>query len=594
VARISRNKLPRGVKLTIDHVFTPLQSIETQLQGAITTDNLKDDRSTFRLNFNFPFVRNIAKSATADNTLMYKGAQCIPFVLPPLQEDFSIDQVVGTDLEYPTLEELSFGFDQRSESCSITGPDGYNQSANEKIGTASETAGFCNFANVGEKYGLEFIILEKNRVLSTATVYTPDTDYTNVFANTEEIFNLELPGTAFISSTEKLNPFNISDIGRPFQPYKSYLLLVNPTSNYIPNAFVSLTVSLKFSMKMMQRDNGDDIANIPDYWEGEIQNATAVSINVPAGDSQIEADSSDGVQANIQKVDQVLAEKLKGSYNKWSHAPPQEHLKDSAGYEVITVPVFGGMPPIIGGDKTIDSNYVGNYADYLPYIANAHTSPEGDNQYPTFDRRIIPLVYPMTIHHVVLGTFVHPDTTTSTGQDWDIACGVGLGTGMVGDEYTYQQVAYLDINNSVTGRVIDYFDGWETATYYDEAATDFASDDAHCDLINIPLVYDVGVAGTQGTSYKTTNTAADYLTGKPVFAGRGYSQTKPRININQIPGDSASAVEPKTIGSEQWLEVRLKINPNVNWSATTNSKPIFYGTFWVYIIGKKHLTKVDI
>ena len=593
MARISRNKLPRGVKLTIDHVYTPLQSIETQLRGAITTDNLKDERSTFRLNFNFPFVRNIAKSASADNTLTYKGAQCIPFVLPPLQEDFNIDQVVGKDLEYPTLEEFSFGFDQRSESCSIIGPDAYNQTANQKIGTASDLAGQSNFGTVGEKYGLEFIILEKNRVLSTTTAYTPDSNYTNAFTNTEEIFNLAMPGTAFISSTEKLNPFNISDIGRPFQPYKSYLLLINPTSNYIPNAFVSLTVSLKFSMKMMQRDNGDDIANIPDYWEGEIQNASAVGIVVPAGDSQIEADSDDGVQTNIQRVDQVLAEKLKGSYNKWSHAPPQEHLKDSAGYEVIAVPVFGGMPPIIGGTKTLSGNYVGNYTDYLPYIQNTHVA--GTNVFPTFDRRIIPLVYPMTIHHVVLGTFVHPDTTTNTGQDWDIACGVGLGTGMVGDEYTYQQVAYLDINNSVTGRVIDYFDGWKTATYYDTAGavTDFASDDAHCDLINIPLVYGAA-AGTQGTSYRTTNTAADYLTGKPVFAGRGYSQTKPRINISQTPGDTASAVVPKTIGSEQWLEVRLKINPNVNWSTTTDSKPIFYGTFWVYIIGKKHLTKVDI
>lgn len=348
----------------------------------------------------------------------------------------------------------------------------------------------------------------------------------------------------------------------------------------------------------MERDSGNNIGNIPEYWEGEIQDADPVGILVPAADGQIEADSGTGVQTQIQKVDLPIAEGLRGGYNIWSHAPPQEHLKTSAAYEVIAVPMFGGMPPIILGERAPapGSVYTGNYADYLPYIKNQHAG--ATNKYPTFDRRIIPLVYPMTIHHVVLGTFTHPDTITTDGDDWDIEVGVGLGTGMGGDLYTYQQVAHLDMQNSDTqGRRIDFFDGWKTATYYDSTAAtpDYQSDDGRCDLINIPLVYSAVDATTQGTSYKTSNVASQYLTGQPIFAGRGYSQTSARIDISQTVGDTSSPIASKTKGAEQWLEVRLKIAPDsVDWSGTTNAKPLFYGTFWVYIIGKKHLTKVDI
>ena len=123
MATVSRNKLPRGVKLTIDHIYTPLVNIQNQLQGEIEAENIKADQVPFRLNFNIPMMRCIAAASSDTELYKYKGGMMIPFVLPPLQDDFSIDQVLTKTTPVPVLDSFSFGFDQRGEACSIIGPD---------------------------------------------------------------------------------------------------------------------------------------------------------------------------------------------------------------------------------------------------------------------------------------------------------------------------------------------------------------------------------------------------------------------------------------------------------------------------------------
>jgi len=605
MAKITRDKLPRGVKLTIDHTIKgPLNSCDTQLQGEIDSANIKDDQAPFRLNFNLPFLKCIAMETGSDTNYRYKGAALIPFVLPPVQEFFDQDMELTKNTPIPVLDEFSFSFDQRSEAAAIIGPDAFNPDVNKPLDnsgigdfllTGNQWAGTLNFDQVGSNYGIQFVILEKMPTIDDTTIETD-------IGTCQEIFNLELPGTAFISKTEKLNPFILTDISKPLNPYKSYVLVVNPTNNYIPRAFVSLQISLRFKMQIMARDSGDYIQNIPSNHKGVVQDAASIGVaaNIPAGDSQIEAEGDDGLQTNIERVDEVFVNKLHGGYNVWSDTPKAEHISDSAAYEVIAVPLFGGLPTIMLGaeeiDKTVDGvtykNYVGNWMDWLPYLAN--TEAGGNNSYATNSRRIIPLVNSLCVHHVVLGCHVEP-------RFWDdmaIKVGVAMGTGMVGDDKGYQQIAYLQSTVlSKDKRLIDSVDGFKSAKWYDKSVQYFTTGNGETRLLNVPLVYPDGVANFQGTTYKTDPSAADnYETGTPIFVGRGYSQTEARVNIADGVNTTASMGVSDTNGAEQWIEVRLQMWGNDDWNDTDqNDRAIFYpGAFWVYIIGKKHLTKVDI
>lgn len=622
MAKISRHKLPRGVKLTINHTISgPLKDIETQLRGEVDTNNLKENKAPFRLNFNVPMLKCIAPEADDSTDYKWKGAAMIPFVLPPTQDFFNQELELTKTTPIPILDEFSFSIDQRGEAASIIGPDPYNNLSGvneslskEEFGGSGSWEGSLNFDSVGSNYGLDFIIIEKQMTLAGGP---------SNHALTQEVFSLSMPGTAFISKTEKLTPFAITDIAKPLNPYKSYVLIINPTSNYIPRAFVSIQVSLKFRMELLNRDVQvtNTVQNCPTNHSNAVQDAAAIGITVPAGDSTIQAESNDGLQTNIELVDEVFVNKLHGGMNEWSDVPFAEHIDTSAAYEIIAVPLFSNKPTVIMGKRDVtessgEKNYVGNWMDWLPYLAN--TDAGGDNIYPTFSRRIIPLVNSMTIHHVVIAAHV----PTNFWSLYTTQLGVGIGTGMVGDSKGYQQIAMLSHTAlSEDFKQIDYCNGFNNATYYDKDTVDdaaspkvdgyFATHAAETTLLNAALVHPSSGTDWVGTTYKTTEPDGTVVdrTGVPIFVGKSYSQTQARSNISSgqttTDGryDGAGTMGASAItGQEQWLEVRFKIQPpSDEWNDTAvpisdrTGQPVFFpGAFWVYIIGKKHLTKVDI
>ena len=57
MAKVTRKKLPRGVELTVDHVFKPMQDMRTEVTTSnIDTDQRKKKYGTFRVSFNIPWV----------------------------------------------------------------------------------------------------------------------------------------------------------------------------------------------------------------------------------------------------------------------------------------------------------------------------------------------------------------------------------------------------------------------------------------------------------------------------------------------------------------------------------------------------------
>tara|TARA_R110000772_G_scaffold63986_11_gene143034 strand:- start:143 stop:715 length:573 start_codon:yes stop_codon:yes gene_type:complete len=188
------------------------------------------------------------------------------------------------------------------------------------------------------------------------------------------------------------------------------------------------------------------------------------------------------------------------------------------------------------------------------------------------DRAIIPLQYPMTIHHVLIAVnYTDSARSISAARPTQITftneVGVGLLQGIRSEDLAIQQVAHLSWTPTGgaapigTGKIIDRMSsgpGNSAFTYM-------------WDILQCPLV------GTGGTGY--------YAQGNPVFAAKGDSPgigsgTNVRSNINGAP--------PVTGGGEQALDIRWKMSDSAD-PTTAGGSIIGWPGHWVYIIGKKHL-----
>ena len=100
-------KLRRGLKLMLEHVYSPLQAFLTKVTSTgLSSSDLSTGRNTFRVSLYQPSI---------DHDLAIDDV-AIPFVLPPLQEYFSTTG--SSDRPNIKLEEVSIGFDQKG------GPNG--------------------------------------------------------------------------------------------------------------------------------------------------------------------------------------------------------------------------------------------------------------------------------------------------------------------------------------------------------------------------------------------------------------------------------------------------------------------------------------
>ena len=586
MAKVTKKNLTRGVKLTTQHVFTPLTAIETELEDVnIEADQVNVEGGSFRVNLNIPCIDSSAFPTlnVSNYSEPLRFEHSIPFTLPPLQGFF--DERGTTGVPSLVLEEFSFSFDQRAEPAAIA--DYFFESG----GSKGLRDGYLNYEHL-DAYEIEIALVEKPVIAKMANAgYVPQ----------REIFSVSLRAGLFVGELLRASPMVLPNINKSIDPFRSYLLMIhapNLLSGTSKAAMPSIQVSMRFRHGLVVRDKMASVTvqNMPTH--NGAQAGPSITIGNPAGDDVITADTADGVQFSIHALDDVFVDGLKGGYGKDSAPSPKEEIKDDSCYDVIAVPMWANFTA---------QRYVSSYskgpaytlgdANSLPYVGTdlAPLATTGT----TCDRRIIPINYPFVVHHVIAAvSYAAPGNTEEATHPKSITflneVGVGIGTGFMGDLFDYQQVAYgkwtppggASPKAAVT---IDQIKARENGLLSQDSAEPW-----DYELISIPLVKN-GATET-GTGYVSQ--------GKPFFIGKAtnlYSAALPASVARTSCGNvsSVSGV-PGTQGCEQFIEVRWAFgdstqgllaseDPVVNGIQSPGEIYVGYGGFWVYIIGKKAL-----
>lgn len=660
MVKITRKKLARGTKLQVDQMHGPASDTATQLSaGRITQDQLESGSSTFRLNLFVPYIgmqlfqpfNFNGNPATYNSTAVWDSAADlqalrtdpgsrpfgIPFVLPPTQNLFQSSGTSGAasftlDETTPTaiLDEISFSFDQRGEPAAIDDnfsndfksfPQ-YSDSAPARVTPgmwgSSRYQGSLNYRKI-DSYNIKLAIMSKSQKYFGS----------NEKKMEREVWGAEIPFDAYSGDHLRLNPINISDISQAMHPYKSYMFLIycddlnhgeyiywdnadntlaphgtwKPATAVDSQALVSVNVSLKFKQPLMDRDKhtgGSVVQNIPTVHNG-VPTTFTLPITKPAAGDVISADNAtSGFSTNMHKVDKVFRDKLNAGYDEDCMTAARQSLAQDSGYEIIAVPLMN--------NRRWGCVLSGTYARSEPYIDKDYSAADQI----IADRRIIPLPYPVVIHHAFLawnwmvpGVFglttfgasgtgtgrysAGPQLIKPTSADFKVEVGVGLGALTRTDkQQAYDKVAYLsmrDPSSSGSGgtwfsKFIDYMKIHDFSLG-DEAFGN-TSENWDWEIHNIPLETAVGITGD-----------GYFAQGAPYFAGTGNQITDAR---------TAGASDTEADGLEQFIEVRMHITDSVKHTLTKNkSMPTDaygwpqewllsgYQGHFVYLVCKKQL-----
>tara|TARA_R100000664_G_C2751198_1_gene138476 strand:+ start:70 stop:1662 length:1593 start_codon:yes stop_codon:yes gene_type:complete len=519
-------RLTRGVKLLVDHIFDPITTALLSLTGnGISRGEYEKNQGTFRVNFNFPVANNFMSGPANTQTSLLTA----PFILPPLQDEFGQEI---TSINNYELIEVSVGQDTRCEAAAIK----------SAVLGPTEVGGL----QLGNAFAFSLSIKTKKREPLVSNDFN------------QEVFSMEIPEIALLNPYSRLNPHVQSGISIPFNYENSYLISITPKTDYSP---VNLFVSLKFKSKLRQRD-----------LENTSQNQTSFAArsfvyqppSLPVADSVIKADTSVGINTNFKLIDSFIDRKFRGGFNRSGLTNYKEALYHDAGYEVISVPMFGSWPHVSGGPRYATPR-VGNDLPFetLPWVNLA------SNLYTTMDRAVIPINYPLTVHHVIVAMNYTGGSgerverpTNAVAPSLKHEVGVGLMSGNRSDNIEHQQVAYVSwLPSTIDTYRIDKID------FNQGGAPIYGSNGYSWDLINCPLVL------TNGVGYTPQ--------GKPVFLASGTSANSTRTDLAGTP--------PPAKGGEQVLEIRWKISNGTDNPASWTSRQsiLGYGGCWVYLICKK-------
>jgi len=713
MAKVTRKKLARGVELTVDQVYGPIDAMGSELsRSAVETDQMATPSSVFRLNFNIPWmdskyfydnrtsgttvaikvggtgyatvvhtttggagsgltvtvlevdafvviavevldpgtgyangdVVTVFNSGSNDCELTvtvgddaYDGPLYIPFCLPPLQDEIvgpTVSPTMKDDTPFPILEEVSFSLDQSDEPAAILGQwygkEGYKY-GDAEIWIPNPHAGKKTY-NRPDAYDFTLSIYEKEQEFFNVGLQT-DADG-SVGA---EAVSITIPSSAFMGRTERFNPIEVGGINREFHPLKTYCLAIFAPKLHDQSTArehcvaLNVWVSLKFKRLLTKRDVTDAdspeaIQNVPLHYGA--QTGMPITTNNPLPETVVTADNAQGVSTNLQIIDQVFSDKIRGGYGTFAQAYPSQAIQDDSGYEVIAVPVGGGFPH--------NRMSALNEFPLAPYVSGSAftTASPAYAENPYVDRRLIPIEGDMTVHHVIAalnwtsdkiplpqnfadsGQPTYRPSTFPSGKT-KFSIGVGMLCGPRADNFDYQQVAYSEFTpTTYTSPPDGLIDGVLLGLPASAPLAGFRE----WQLISVPIVAQVAIPGpAAGRGYwgfQTTGpTWARGEQGAPYFVGPGNTYTSDRT-----PVGTGTGVAPLTAnsfgggnneGTEQFLEVRLKMEP-INGAVFTptgapgsgtltradtagvyhyGASDIFlgYGGCWVYIIGKKHL-----
>jgi hypothetical protein len=530
------NRLARGVKLQVGHVYTAVAStLENLTAKAGTSDGVVIDQLATP---DGPFTIHLS----VPNFDANRPATSIPFVLPAYQDDsIWTNDYAGQDTLVFKIEDVGFYFDSHDE---LAGIGAWND------GDASK----AYFGSLSD-YKLEVSILETEQLINNYLV-TTSSRYSTVWSNA-------IPAVAWEAG---LNPQTFSEISAELSPMRTYILrVVAPDiGETYTLALPNLNIWMKLSAKLVPRDvhdpgNGKYVQNIPSDHDGEVQ-TTPITVTAPIPGDTITADDNtpvyDGIQTALGKIDKVFRDKLRGGYNIHSELPTDENLTDGAAYKVIAVPMWGNRNGDITSPNVDTQPYVGS----APYTAMI------------VDRRVIPISNNFTVHHVIAcANYQKPTAPPSSTFSHDV--GVGIGSGLRSDLHTYQQVAHLRWGPyAAAAHEIDI-----CGVTLNDTLLDF------WEIVSVPLVE---ITGEESQNYGQQ--------GAPFFIGQARSETNSRVNVGVDGGVVPPGVAPLTSGQESFIEVRWGIQDTIGLDLLGPSAIIVphYGN-WVYIIGKTTLVTAN-
>lgn len=533
------NRLARGVKLQVGHIYTAVtSSLDNLTDKAGTSDGVVVNQMAAP---DGPFTVHLSIPNFDDS----RPATSIPFVLPAYQDDsIWANNYSGQETLVFKIEDVGFYFDSHDELAGIR----------RDVGSVNK-ADFEGISN----YKLEVSILETEQE-SKASPPIDQTRYSTVWSNA-------IPAAAWEAG---LNPQSYSEISAELSPMRTYILRVvwpRDFSGAERYSMPNLNVWMKLSARLVPRDihdpsGGKYVQNIPSVHDGAVQ-TTSITVTPPPAGGTVTADDStaalppdadDGIQTALGKVDKIFRDKLRGGYNIHSELPADENLTDGTAYKVIAVPMWGNRDGDITEANVSTEPYVGS-APYTTMIV---------------DRRVIPISNNFTVHHVIACANYEKATAPSSGT-FTHDVGVGIGSGLRSDLHAYQQVAYLSWNPyGVASHGVD-----ECVVALTDTLTDF------WEVVSIPLVY---ITGQTSTNYGQQ--------GKPFFIGQARTEANPRVNVGSWAGGVGAP--PATEGQESFIEVRWGIRDTgglANLSAGEVIVP-HYGN-WVYLIGKTTLVTAN-
>ena len=524
---INYKRLTRGIKLLKQHIYDPLtEAADNLTKSGLSIDQYEKENGTFRVTVSVPLTNG-------------DGDTSIPFVLPQTQDFWDQPESV---IQGYDLVEITVSQDTRCEPAFITPPP-----------TSAADPQPQGAPLVGQ--AAEYTIMIKDHEI----------DPTNYDPFNNEVFTVQVPEIGLLNPYSRLNPFTQSGISVPFRHDRSYLIVLKEWIDSPATAMrdiVSLVISLKFKTRLLPRDTGPQAQNNTVYAGG---NYIPQGPTVPAGNSLIEADSNDGVNTGFKLIDSIVDSKLLGGLTRVGRNRFGQNLKFDAGYDVIAVPLFGGWGEVFGGPGTTAGNRDYQSPESLPWCT------PGIGNFHTMDRALIPLQYPMVIHHVILAvnntSLAYRYRTGDgggaiAGVSLTHEVGVGLMQGVRSDSVRFNQVAFASWTPATIGNyLIDRGDQRRNAAGQHKGSS--------WDILSCPIT--VGATGN-GSGYVTQ--------GKPFFAAQSDSGT----NVRVAPGGV-------TNGGEQMLDIRWKISDSVtNTSTWTNNENIIgYRGNWVYLICKKTL-----
>ncbi len=582
MSKIGFKRLSRGVKLLTAHIHDQVQSALTRITSTgFIADEMRDNAGTFRVNVSLSNITPKTFFQEVDGVKYMKC--CAGFTLPPPQEFFSSTAMVQPTTPVYILENIGLSLDSQATPFATARVNG-NLSKDE-----------------AENVAFQVTIQRKPVDVFTGTAITSGSLPTVTPEMTNVVLSLDYPDVLWTNEFIRPNPGVSTDLDTMFDPYSAYLVSVDCgklAESATELRVDSLLLTLKFRTALIDRDTGSVVQNMPQSPDLPAASQYGArytvpeTITTPAANATIVADpvgTDDGVSGSLAKTDVKFLRGLLGGYTSKSRRWGASNIKTDAAYEVISVPMWGNGWYCKGEGGGADSDAVP--LDQLPFIG---ASPYNNL---TCDRRIIPIRFPFTVHHVIAfcnysGRLAIPADEAidySSTNQWSSAAsaalehsvGVGIGAGIRSDiDCSTRNVAFATWTRATIDShrisLLEYRDPTNGRSY------------CQGDLLRIPLVYP---GAAKGAGYDSVVNPSLVDTGPPVFVGQTNSSDLVRSPMADLPGGADTSLAQD--GYEQFLDIRWSIKvplPSGGLVAMDNTEVIIgQGGFQVYIIGKKHL-----